>query len=397
LAKPVTCYRYTGQKTYSGTGRNARASTHVEPMSSYDAIPGIAKVTAKSGSEIQMDKDAKFLVAYWSEFGPNAQYEAVIEGDFKTLLLRAPAGDRTLAATALVKSASGTLLFLPPLRYDDKAFSGYDKEKHQSFWTDKGFQFGKRLVAALGSMATSLNRSAQLTPPPTWVMESRYRLELEGRLEAQIVDTTASIGALQNQKASLEQNLVDAGSLRQLLFEQGSQLELVILEVLRLFKFTAEPFDDGKSEFDSVFVSPEGRCLGEAEGKDTKAINIDKISQLERNLNEDYEREEVTEYAKGVLFGNAFRLTAVGERSKFFTEKCESAAKRLGIALVRTPDLFAPAKFLREHPEDEEFAKRCREAIFASNGETVAFPDVPISENVVIETEFDSGVVAEAT
>ena len=395
LARPVTCFRYTGHKSYSGTGRNARVTTNVEPVSSYDAVPGVAKTTAKSGSEIAIDKDAKFLAAYWFEFGVNAQYEAVIEGEFKNVLLRAPAGSRTLGATAHVTSATGTLLFLPPLLYTDKTFTRYNKEKKQSFWTPKAIEFGKRLLAALGSLITSLSKSAQLTPPPTWVMESRYRLELEGRIEAQIVEKSAAMSSLQAKRASLEQNLLDAGSLRQLLFEQGTQLELVILEVLRLFKFQAESFDDGKSEFDSVFVSPEGRCLGEAEGKDTKAVNIDKITQLERNLNEDFEREEINDYAKGVLFGNAFRLTPVDERGNFFTEKCESAGKRLDIALVRTPDLFAPAKYLKEHPEDEDFAKRCREAIFASNGTIVVFPDVPISEPVVIGAESDDGPGAE--
>src|SRR5439155_24203874 len=111
------------------------------------------------------------------------------------------------------------------------------------------------------------------------------------------------------------------------------------------------PFVGGDSEFDVVFHAPEGRCLGEVEGKDAKAINIDKLSQLERNLQEDFARDEVTEFAKGVLFGNAERLKPPAQRGEAFTEKCISAAKRACIALVRTSDLFDPVRYLRTHPD----------------------------------------------
>jgi hypothetical protein len=127
-----------------------------------------------------------------------------------------------------------------------------------------------------------------------------------------------------------------------------------------------------------VFESPEGRCLGEVEGKESKAINIDKFSQLERNIHEDFARDDVTDYAKGVLFGNAHRLLPVAERSEFFTKKCVSAAGRVHAALIRTPDLFAPAKYLKEYRDDEEYAKHCREAIFRAEGDIVVFPPLPV-------------------
>jgi hypothetical protein len=183
----------------------------------------------------------------------------------------------------------------------------------------------------------------------------------------------------------LQDDLQQAGGLRRLLFEQGKPLEAAILEVLRLFGFDAQPFADGESEFDSVFSSLEGRCIGEAEGKDNKAVNVDKLSQLERNLQEDYARDEVTEFAKGVLFANAFRLSPVAERGAFFTDKCISAAKRLSVALVRTPDLFMPAKYLRENPADANYARQCRDAMFVANGDVVAFPEPPSRDTFIVE------------
>ena len=60
------------------------------------------------------------------------------------------------------------------------------------------------------------------------------------------------------------------------------------------------------------------------------------MSQLERNLQEDFSRDGVDEFAKGVLFGNAFRLAPPEDRGDFFSEKCMKAAKRCKV--VARPD-----------------------------------------------------------
>ena len=151
------------------------------------------------------------------------------------------------------------------------------------------------------------------------------------------------------------------------------------MDALDLLGFSASPYRDSESEFDAVFESKEGRFIGEAEGKDNKAINIDKLRQLDMNIHEDLSREEVGEPAKGVLFGNAFRLKPPNERDNFFTPKCISAAKRSGVALIRTPDLFAVAKHLKSRT-DKRYATACRKAILAASGTFVRFPDIPEEE-----------------
>jgi hypothetical protein len=91
------------------------------------------------------------------------------------------------------------------------------------------------------------------------------------------------------------------------------------------------------------------------------------------NIAEDLQRDEVSEPAKAVLFGNAHRLIDINEREEFFTDKCITAAKRTGTALVRTQDLFFVGQYLNNN-NDEIFKMRCREAIFSANGEIVVFP-----------------------
>ena len=98
-------------------------------------------------------------------------------------------------------------------------------------------------------------------------------------------------------------------------------METAIIEALKILGFEASAFKDSDSEFDVVFECSEGRVIGEAEGKDNKPINIDKLRQLEMNVHEDFSRPEVEQPAKGALIGNAYRITDPATRTDFFTDK----------------------------------------------------------------------------
>jgi hypothetical protein len=374
LSKPIEYCRYTGERQFSGTGRSRVQTSIVTEISSYEAIPNLKLAVSKDGSSIRLEKEGAFLASYWRDFSKYSPYEAEIKGDFTKVLLKTEAGNRVVGASFHAKN--GSLLFLPPLKLGDEKF--FIEEEGKEFWTKEALKLGKTLVAALVGLAEVLKQSSQITPPPIWSLSTEFRLPGEDELEARILDCVSEVARLQMEKVSLEEQLSEAGDLRRLLFEQGKPLEHAILEAMRLLGFDSRSFSDGKSEFDGIFVSSEGRCLGEAEGKDNKAISIEKFSQLERNLQEDFARDEVEFYAKGILFGNAYRLIPPLDRGEFFTEKCVSAAKRVNVALVRAPDLFAPAKYLRENPSDIDYAKNCRLAIFAAAGDIVSFPTPPL-------------------
>ena len=379
MAKPIECYRYTGEKQFSGTGRSRVTTRIVAQISSYEAVPNLKRVVPKSGIGVKIEPKATEIASYWAEFSSFSPYEAQIEDDTAKVLLRSHAGNRIVGAA--IDAKEGHLLFLPPLRYDEKIFTRYDSKTSQTFWTNEAVQFAKRLAASLAAMRDALRQATQATPRPTWACESRYRLLREGELESAISTCIEDISKAEARKVSLEKELRTVGDLRRLLYEQGRPLEDAILEAMSLFGFEARRHSDGASEFDVVLVSPEGRCIGEAEGKDKKAINVEKFAQLERNIHEDFARDEVSEQAKGVLFGNAFRLLPPDERSEFFTEKCLSAARRVGAALIRTPDLFGPARYLKENPSDAAFAARCRQAIFRTTGDIVGFPVPPVADS----------------
>jgi hypothetical protein len=383
LSAPETVYVGTGRIEYSGTGRNARGTRMVEKLNSYDSVPSKWKLHPASGTEMVLVPDARFLAPLWKDLEEFFEYRLYIEADAVSPLIRTRSGNRVVGA--MVRRGSGALIGIPSFDFDDPSFAKTRKENGQDveYWSKKGLQHGKRMVSALISMVDALQKESSATPPPEWIRDNKYRLKAETSLETQISAISSQLLKLEEEQRALKEELGSAGTLRRLLYEQGKPLEELVIESLKIMGFAAANLKEGDSEFDAVFESPEGRFIGEVEGKDTKAINIDKFSQLERNLNEDFAREGVTQFAKGVLFGNAYRLQPVSERAEPFTEKCKTAAVRLGVALVHTPDLFDPCRYIIESG-DSEYARSCRRAIFEAAGTVVVFPPSPTAPPTVV-------------
>lgn len=68
MVAPIECYYSTGERQTSGTGRSQSRTDIVNPCSSYDAIPNLARVTAKKGTSIRLATDTSFFKSYWSKF-----------------------------------------------------------------------------------------------------------------------------------------------------------------------------------------------------------------------------------------------------------------------------------------------------------------------------------------
>jgi hypothetical protein len=207
-------------------------------------------------------------------------------------------------------------------------------------------------------------------------------------LRVRILEAERQVEAAQRNKEQLAEAISIAAMPRALLYEKGKPLEAAIIDALITLGFKAWPFKESDSEFDVVFECAEGRMIGEAEGKDTKAINIDKLRQLTMNIHEDLQRDQVTSPAKPVLFGNGFRLQEPVGRPDPFTEKCQSAASISSTALVATADLFGPVQYLLAH-SDARYASACRAALLSTIGRVIfpAPPIGPIEEEIGLEQE----------
>ena len=79
LADLREVYVETGERQYSGTGRNRRTTTLVRPLSNYDLLPISAKLIESIGISMVLTPGENILRGYWKEFGADSQYRVYLE------------------------------------------------------------------------------------------------------------------------------------------------------------------------------------------------------------------------------------------------------------------------------------------------------------------------------
>ncbi len=371
-------YIATGDKTYSGTGKNRQTTRIVSAYDNYQCIPADLEPVSRKGRGIKLaPNNSSVIASYWSEFESSSEYKVVLKDGLSAVLLTKH-GDKVVGAIFKSGSQGGAMVVLPDMDFSPESFFEEvgTADGFEEVWSDLAEQFSARLVKCVSSLSSALRSEGEHTPEPDWASSSAYSLDKELQLISGLSKIEDKIADLQLKKNKALSDLRDAGRLRGLLYETGKSLELAIIDALKILGFKAENYSDGNSEFDAVFESDEGRLIGEAEGKDNKAINVTKLRQLALNIHEDLEREDVALPAKGVLFGNPYRLTPVEEREDPFTDKCKTAAATSSTALVFTPDLFVVVRYLSNH-RDAAYAKKCREVISSTIGRVI-FPEIPL-------------------
>ncbi|QLF71414.1 hypothetical protein FE840_013755 [Peteryoungia desertarenae] len=316
------------------------------------------------------------LAPYWKLFGQASNYNVVWDSNAKGVCVQTEHGQKPVGLFVKGKISAGALLLLPDMNFIAEEFFAEDEEEGE-VWSAAGEQFSASLIAEIVALSNAIASDGEKTPQPEWASAAEFALAPEIELRQQLLQAETELEKAQRTKEELTRQLEDVGQLRALLFEKGKPLEAAIISALTLLGFKAEPYVDGKSEFDAVFESAEGRLLGEAEGKDNKAVSIEKLRQLSTNLHEDLQREEVNQPAKGILFANGYRLTKPDERETQFTEKCITSATSMSYGLVSTDQLYAAAQYL-SGTSDEEFARRCRVAMIEMKG-VVRFPEIPVT------------------
>lgn len=358
------------------TGRKNEHTYHTETYSNYNFLPiSIGTRTSASGNHIEFSGN-NIMANFYKEFSKNLKYLLYVEEPNNAQIIFT-GKDKTKILGAIHKAGNGNLVTLPYITYNEKEFYKYDEKKKKELWTDKGIKFGHKLINCLLNMDQQLNSDSQKTPTPEWAKKEEFSTTTALSISKEIEKNEKEIEKIKLKNLKLNKKLAEENSLKDLLFEQSKPLEIAVINALEILGYQAENYDDGELEMDQVIVSPEKiRFIGECEGKDTKDINITKFRQLVDALNADFAREDIEERALGILFGNPERLTEPEKRKLDFTKKCQSAADREKIALVKTADLFSVIKYLKEN-KDSKFQKECRDAIFNGLGSIVKFPDIP--------------------
>lgn len=373
LSKKDDFFIYTGTKDISGTGRNQKVTNHVAPFSNYNFFP-FKEITFHSASGKSVYPNDSIVADLHKNFKDLFTFETYIKSDKINLpTFTTKNKDRILGAS--LKLGNGFVVLIPNITFEIDSFVKYNSKTDKSTWTSEALKKGTIFINCLAEIDKTIRKSEEKTPKPSWVNNIDYNLSEAIKTEQLIKKKKDEIEKRKKEIEELNLLLEEQSSIKDLLFESGKSLEAAVIKALHILGYNAENYDDGVLELDQIIVSPEGeRFIGECEGKDNKDIDVSKFRQLLDGLNADFEKDNVTEKAFGLLFGNPQRLILPSERTLSFTQKCISGANREKIGLIRTPDLFRICKYILENG-DQNYAKKCRIAIIEQLGQMIIFPE----------------------
>lgn len=342
-------------------------------INNYDVLP--LKVSARNAKGHLLNPvDGRFKGLH-SVIKDVAGYKVIIDEAIGQPTFATKNNEGILGTLVTSVEMPGNLILLP--YFSLAQMYEYDDRTGEPVWSNRGLKLSNAVVGQLLAIDKSLQSQNLSTPAPDWLAKvdrpALVRLA-ENRIDSinkQIVELEASRSKEIEEKDKLLRYSA-------LLYENSKALETAIEDTLNLIGYKVENYRKNDVEIDHVIIGPSGlRMIGESEGKDNSAIGVSKFRQLESNIGEDFEREEITTPAKGIIFGNGFRLIEPDKRPEQFTEKCLTNAKRLHTALVRTSDLYQVAVYALNHPDDEAFKAKCRKALESAEGEIVHFPAPP--------------------
>ncbi len=345
--------------------RKGSTTYNTIPVDNYSVLPFSLSVRNTKGRKIRIDNEqfGGLSAAIYNEVG----YRVTIDSTATKKIFSTRDGSGVVAAIMKLEGSPGNLVFLPYINFYELA------DDEQDDWTDEEVRLAHKFTDQLFSIDKVLRADSDQTPTPTW-MDSIRQPKKVAAINSEIEEIQDRINKLAIEKGDKLKSKKQVARFTSLLFEKGKALESAIEDSLELLGYEVENLREGDLEIDHVITRAGGiRMIGESEGKDSAAIGIAKFRQLESNIGEDFERDEIDLPAKGIIFGNAYRLIAPGKRKPFFTDKCLTNADRLGIALVRTVDLYDVVLHILDNPSDVEFVETCRDALENTSGNIVDF------------------------
>jgi hypothetical protein len=307
VVPPQQCYIDTGERTYSGTGRNRVTTTHVSLVDLWDALPlSSLGLERASGSEVEVVGDGP-ISALLRKYSKYLSYSAVMKEPPGTVLAKVAGTDRALGSVVKTKGG-GLLMLLPWLDFtvDASEVNGADDEEEEGEeweWPDEAAEFQVDLLDALDQ----LNESA-VQARPAWA--ERYATKPQQEINEKVVAQRQKVEKARTRLTKLQTQREELVARDQLFLGTGRALELQVRSVFELLGGTVSEPVPGRADWQVAF--PEGNAVLEVKGLKKSAAEKH-AAQLEKWVAGAL--EETGEMPKGILIANTWRETALADRS----------------------------------------------------------------------------------
>lgn len=296
MGRNENCYIYTGEREYSGTGKNARQTLMVKEFNTYSFLPISVKPTHICGTEIDICCKSPYR-DFLKLTEDKSQYDSyfTVKED-STPLARIKGTDKIVAA--VVPYENGKIVLLPRPYYK----GAYEKTE---YWEECGREYLKGLC----ELCNRLSNSEKELSLPGWahkmhILDETTEIQRQKEIQEQIK-------VLKLQLADQENRIAEIQEYKLLLTASGSSLEEIVKKVLSELGFSI--LDAAKGRSDIVAKYGEISVVAEIKGV-TKSAAEKHAAQLEKWVSQHIEENNAV--PKALLIVNGFCDIPVIDRTE---------------------------------------------------------------------------------
>ena len=289
------CFIYTGEKQFSGTGRNTMTTNIVSDFDMYSFLPVKINVTHIYGDQVEIVGKGHYA-EFFKKIKGCFQYAAFFDLPNGAELLRVKKSTKVISS--VISYGKGKIIFLP-LPYSQRYYSD------NSEWE----QDSRVFLDALFELNLHLSSKEDEYILPSWT--DKFSILNEKEETKKLIKYEDKLKQLLNQIEKQKQIIEDIQRYKTLVTASGEQLEKVVKSVLAEIGFTLIESEPGRSDVIAKFNDID--VVAEIKGV-TKSAAEKHAAQLEKWVSQFIEEND--RRPRPLLIVNGFCDTPLFDRDE---------------------------------------------------------------------------------
>lgn len=353
-------YCYSGNKTVSGTGRNAKTTYLVEDVHSSSLLPIVISSLNLTGKSVFLNN--KKTCDIFNKYIDYLEYRTTYENVEDKNVLMTIKGTKKVVSY-YEKIGNGLLIFAPDL--------AFDKTNHK-----KESALEKNYYNDLAKLNTVISKNEIDLP----LYSKKYLLHNEELMISDIEKSKDKLNKLKNEIEKKEEKLQELQKQKVMFTGTGTPLEINSVENFKEMGFTIIKYDPNSVDEDIVIKYKEKIAVVEVKGVSGSATEKH-TSQIVKWKSEYHIENDIL--PKGILLVNAFNEKELEKRHEYFPNQMLKYATHQGICLLTTIQLYNIKEYLKNNPNEKE---KIINELFETNGIFKKFEDWKL--NIESRTDF---------
>lgn len=325
-------YRYTGEKQYSGTGRNTRITNIVKDIHPSEILPIKIKSMKLEGTKVSLNNPK--INEFYKKYADNFKFLTVYENiDKNSILLNVK--DTEKVVSFIEKINKGAILFMPSLNFE-------------KLTKEKGQKLEKQYFDDIYSLFKYFNQNEKINLPE---YSKKYLLPNEENMIRDIEMDKIKLNKLQKNIEEKGLILKEIQENKIIFTGTGTLLEKKVVDELKQIGFKIIKYDENSIDEDIVISYNDKIAIVEVKGVDGSATEKHTSQTVKWKSMYHIEHDILP---KGFLIVNAFKNKELEKRQDYFPAQMLKYAIQQEICLLTTIQVFNIKCFLKNNPDKTE-------------------------------------------